>query len=67
MEDKHFFYMLDCVDSFFLMFSKRLNVIEFIIKLELLRDYCIKNRNGAVNSFTIRRQIAETEKLKLNM
>ena len=38
-------------------------MIEYIIKLNLTREYCIKSRNGTDNSFTNCRQINEIEKL----
>ena len=36
-------YLLHCVDSFILMDLKQLKAIQYIMKLELKRDYC----NGA--------------------
>ena len=51
---------LDYVDNFI---SMDLNAIEYIIKLELLRDCCIKKRNGTDHALTICRQINEIRKI----
>ena len=59
MEDINLIYKLECVDSFISMHLKRLNAIEYIIKIKLTRDYCTQNHNTLDISFTICRQVNE--------
>ena len=43
-----------------------LNVTEYIIKIEIIREYCIRKRDGTDISCTICRQINEKEKLTVD-